>query len=126
MNTRPPETAGVLVKSPVAIPRHSGWHNGWPHPLAGQAFRLPSKPAWYKTPLATAGPPSVPVLLPKSAVNMVRSCLTLLLVKVFSAGLVLRWRGEWPNCGHSLGVLAAGRALAAAPAGAVVAARLNG
>src|SRR5215469_5789219 len=101
-------------------------------------------------PLATAGPPSVPVLLPKSAVNMVRSRLTLLLVKVFSAGLVLRWRGEWPNCGHSLGVLAAGRTLAArevlaargvlaaacalaadcalavAPAGAATAARVNG
>src|SRR5690348_17589930 len=75
---------------------------------------------------------------------MVRSRLTLLLVKVFSAGLVLRWRGEWPNCGHSLGVLAAGRtlaargvpaarwvlavdcALAAAPAGAATAARPNG
>src|SRR5215831_13841062 len=78
----------------------------------------------YIIPLATAGPPSVSVLLPKSAVNRVCRPPTLPGVKVFSAGLVLRWRGDWPYCGHSLGAPAAlaGATAAARPNGAVRAA----
>ena len=41
MNTRPPATSGVLVKSPSAVPRHSGWHDsGWPQPRASRWYSL--------------------------------------------------------------------------------------
>src|SRR5690349_19326934 len=52
----------------------------------------------------------------------------LLLLKVFSAGLVPRCRGEWPNCGHSLVVTAGlpGAGVPTAPAGAAMTATPNG
>src|SRR6266513_330389 len=52
----------------------------------------------------------------------------LLLLKVFSAGLVPRCGGEWPNCGHSLVVAAGlpGAGVPTAPAGAAMAATPNG
>src|SRR5262249_50641787 len=73
----------------------------------------------YIIPLVTAGPPSVSVLLSKSAVHGGCGTRALPGLKDFAAGLVLRWRADWPYCGHALGA-------PAAPAGATAAARPSG
>src|SRR4051812_30545676 len=64
----------------------------------------------------TTGPPSVTVLVPKCAVKSVCRFATLPVVNSRSAGLVLRCRANWPNCGHSLGPAAAAAAAGAAMA----------